>query len=88
MPTILQLYGWRFFFYAEEGNEPIHVHCKKGNADAKYWLDVDAIEISEARSREMSPADKRFVRKIIFQHFDYFVSEWKAFEERKNEHRS
>jgi hypothetical protein len=41
MPTILILSGWRFFFFADEGNEPIHVHCKKGDADAKYWFIYD-----------------------------------------------
>ncbi|MCG6536745.1 MAG: DUF4160 domain-containing protein, partial [Syntrophales bacterium LBB04] len=30
MPTILLIMGWRLFFYANERNEPIHVHCRKG----------------------------------------------------------
>jgi hypothetical protein len=84
MPTILQLSGWRFYFYAEEGNEPVHVHCTKGGADAKFWLDIQSFEVTEARSRGMSPADHRIVRKIIFEHFDYFMAEWTAFKERKN----
>jgi hypothetical protein len=84
MPTILQLSGWRFFFYADEGNEPIHIHCDKGDANAKYWLNAEVFEVSEARSKGMSPADKRHVRKIIFDHFDYFVAEWLAFKEKKN----
>lgn len=29
MPTILFIYGWRIFFYSNEGNEPIHVQQKK-----------------------------------------------------------
>jgi len=32
----------------------------------------------------MKPADKRTVRRIIFEHFDYIVNEWKAFQEKKN----
>jgi hypothetical protein len=84
MPTILLIRGWRFFFYANEGNEPIHVHCRKGDAEAKYWLDVDAFEAIEAHSYNMSPADKRTARRIIFEHFDYIVSEWREFEEQRN----
>jgi len=38
MPTILVILGWRLFFYANEGNEPIHVHCRKGDMECKYWL--------------------------------------------------
>jgi hypothetical protein len=84
MPTILLIRGWRFFFYANEGNEPIHVHCRKGDAEVKYWLDVEAFEAIEAHSYNMSPADKRTVRRIIFEHFDYIVSEWRRFEEQRN----
>lgn len=37
MPTILLILGWRFFFYSNECNEPVHVHCRKGDAEAKYY---------------------------------------------------
>ena len=28
MPTILVILGWRFLFYANERNEPIHIHSE------------------------------------------------------------
>ena len=66
MPTILMISGWRFFFYANEGNEPIHIHCQKAESEAKYWLDLEAFQAIEAHAYNMSQADKRAVRKIIF----------------------
>ena len=33
MPTILFVQGWRFHFYSNEGNEPMHVHAVKGDAE-------------------------------------------------------
>ena len=81
MPTILLIMGWRFFFYANEGDEPVHVHCKKGDAEGKYWLDAETFEAVEAHSFGMSPAGKRQARKIIFEHFDYIVSEWNRWQE-------
>ncbi|MFZ2655985.1 MAG: DUF4160 domain-containing protein [Victivallales bacterium] len=33
MPTILMIMGWRLYFYANEGNEPIHIHCVKGECE-------------------------------------------------------
>ncbi len=84
MPTILMMLGWRFFFYANERNEPIHVHCRKGDAEAKYWLDIQGFETIEAHAYNMSHADKRTVRRIIFEHFDYIVTEWNKFQEGKN----
>ncbi len=85
MPTILLILGWRFFFYSNEGNEPPHIHCKKGDAEAKYWLDANAFEVVEAHAYNMAPGDRRSVRRIIFTHFDYILEQWHAFEEGKNE---
>ncbi len=83
MPTILVLLGWRLFFYANEGNEPIHVHCRKGGMECKFWINVDSFDIEEAYSYEVSPKDKKEVRRIIFEHFDYIVSQWQEFQERR-----
>jgi Tat protein secretion system quality control protein TatD with DNase activity len=85
MPTILLILGWRFFFYANERNEPIHIHCRKAESEAKYWLDVENFQTIEAHSYNMSQSDKRTVRRIIFEHFDYIVDEWRKFQENKNE---
>jgi hypothetical protein len=82
MPTILIIMGWRLFFYANERNEPVHVHCKKGNAECKYWLDKDNFNIEEAISFGLSPKEKREIRKIIFQHFDYIQEQWDLFQRR------
>ena len=84
MPTILVILGWRLFFYSNEGNEPIHVPCQKGEAEGKYWLNVSGFEVIEAHGYNMSPADKRTIRRIIFNHFDYIVSEWNKFQKAKN----
>lgn len=73
--------GWRFFFYANEGLEPMHVHCQKAEAEGKYWLELDSFDVVEAHAYNMTPADKRIVRKIIFEHFDYISSQWSEFQE-------
>ena len=83
MPTILVVLGWRIFFYANEGNEPIHVHCRKGDAECKYWIDVENYDIHEAYSYDLSPRDKRQIRKIIFDHFDYIADQWQEFKKRR-----
>ena len=84
MLTILTIFGWRFFFYANERDEPIHIHCRKAEGEAKYWLDVENFAAIEAHAYNMSQADKRTVRRIIFEHFDYIVEEWNNFQEKKN----
>jgi len=79
MPTVLYIFGWRFFFYSNEGSEPIHVHAEKGDMECKYWLEVDEVEIKEAFSYNLTPAAKREVKKIIYQHFDVFVLAWNEY---------
>ena len=83
MPTILYVFGWRIFFYPNEGNEPIHVHCENGDKEAKYWLDVEKFDITEAYGYHLSSRDKRIVRKIIFQNFDQIVQTWENWHGRK-----
>ena len=31
--------GFKFYFFSQEGNEPPHIHVKKGDGVAKFWLD-------------------------------------------------
>jgi hypothetical protein len=83
MPTILQILGWRLFFYANEGNEPPHVHVRKAEKECKYWLDRDGYDLEEAFSYQMTARDTREVRKIVFEHFDYILQQWDECERRK-----
>ena len=39
MPEIFRLEGYVFFFYANEGNEHMHVHVRRGGGYAKFWLE-------------------------------------------------
>lgn len=80
MPTILFVMGWRFFFYANEGNEPIHIHCRKGDMEAKFWLDTENFAIEEAHCYNMGARDRREAKKIIFEYFEFIESEWNRFQ--------
>jgi len=54
----------------------MHIHVEKAEKECKYWLDEEDFNIREAFSYNMSPRDVRQVRRIIFEQFDYIVSEW------------
>jgi len=76
MPTILFIYGWRLFFYSNEGTEPIHVHAQKGEMECKFWILVDEVEIKQEYGFNLTVAGKREIKKIIYQHFDLIVDSW------------
>lgn len=44
MPKVFTVDGLDYFFYSNEGHEPMHIHVRKGranapNAEAKFWID-------------------------------------------------
>lgn len=82
MPTILLLKGWRVYFFANERNEPIHVHCKKGRAIAKFWIRPEEYNIIPAYVRFMTRPQEREIRRILFEHFDDIIEAWNDFKRR------
>ena len=84
MPTILEIMGWRLFFYSNEANEPPHVHARKAEMECKFWIDAQNYDIEEVYSYGLKLRDKREVKKIIFDHFDYIIQRWNEHQKRKN----
>ena len=79
MPTILVIACWRIFFYSNERQEPIHVHAEKAEMEIKFWIDIENFEITEAFAFNLTPQAKREIKKIIYEHFDYIISEWNKY---------
>jgi hypothetical protein len=77
MPTVLYVQGWRLYFYSNEGNEPMHVHAVKGDAECKYWLNPDGFDITEEFEWNCTPRLRREIRQVIFEHFDQIVASWR-----------
>jgi len=44
----------------------IHVHCRNGDKECKFWLCTETYDLEEAFSFNMSPRDKREIKKILF----------------------
>lgn len=84
MPNVLQVRGWRLFFFANEGNEPIHIHCNKAEIRCKFWIDVDDFNIRPEYALNASPKDLREIKKIIYEYFDAIVEAWNQFQERRH----
>lgn len=76
MPTVLMFKGWRLFFYANERNEPPHIHAQKGDCDCKYWLESTKFDLRPAFEYNLSTANRRAIRQIIFENFDYLLDEY------------
>ncbi len=77
MPTVLMKNGWRLFFYTNERKEPPHIHARKGDMECKYWLNADQFDIEQAYSYNVTLAEQRQIRRIIFDNFDYLLEEYR-----------
>ncbi|OYU83726.1 MAG: hypothetical protein CFE24_09965 [Flavobacterium sp. BFFFF2] len=75
MPTILFLNGYRFFFYSNENNEPIHVHIEKADATGKVWLEP----INAAYFIGFTAREEREIMKMINQHVAEFIKKWNEY---------
>ncbi len=72
MPTVLKLKGYRFFFFSNEGTEPLHIHVEKAENYAKFWLDPLCVSFNHGfTSKELTE-----ISKIIEANDDLIRNKW------------
>lgn len=76
MPVVLRIKGFRFFFYSEEGSEPIHIHVNKADASGKVWIEpiVEADHMYGFTVRE-----EKEVMQIVNQNVELIKNKWNEF---------
>jgi hypothetical protein len=75
MPVIYRKNGFVFFFYSSDRNERMHVHVRKGDGVAKYWL--EPVELF--KSAGFRPSKLSEIRVIIEQNHDNFIQQWNRY---------
>jgi len=73
MPTALTEKGFRFFFYSNENEEPIHVHVEKAGAEGKVWLEPD---IKIAYMNRFTTKEVRQIMQIISAKIVILKQKW------------
>ncbi len=75
MPTVLKGGGYRFFFYAGDRDEPLHIHVERDDKIAKFWLDPIRLQSSGGFNRiEISK-----MHKIIKEHHSQLLEAWNEY---------
>ena len=72
MPEIFRELGFVFFFYANEGVEPMHVHVRKAGGFAKYWLEPIELDFSQG----MKVSDLKLAEQLIIEHLNQIKIKW------------
>ena len=74
MPTIIYLFGLRFFFYSEE-HLPIHIHVQNGDGRAKIIVaDLEVVE-----NMGIKPKDLRKAISIIEEYREDIIKAWNEY---------
>lgn len=72
MPEVFRTEGYVFFFYANEGHEPMHVHVRRSGGHAKFWLVPLSLAYAEGlKVRELTRAEE-----LIVVHKDAIRRKW------------
>jgi hypothetical protein len=75
MPTVLIVFGMRFYYWSRE-HEPIHIHVKKGDAEARFILEPQ-VELVE--SRGFKPYELALAEEIVRENRQYMIEHWNLF---------
>lgn len=62
----------KFFFWSDEGNEPMHIHVQRDEKMAKYWLEP----VQFASNRGFSERELNRIEKLVVENRDTFVDAW------------
>ena len=75
---ILRQDGYKFFFYANEGNprEPAHIHVRKDGMEAKFWLTP---EIRVAYNDGFNARTQRALIAMIAANVNLIKRKWDEF---------
>jgi len=75
MPTVFKYKGYRFFFYSNEGDplEPLHIHVRKAEAVANFWLEP---EPSVANSYSFTAREINELFEVAIKNIDTIRRYW------------
>ena len=80
MPKVLEIEGFKFFFYSNENNEPIHIHISRskdqGEAEAKYWLFPT---LEEVYCYGFKVKERKRIKILVEENAGTIINKWNEF---------
>lgn len=78
MPKVFEWNGYRFHFFANEGDprEPVHIHVSRAGAKAKFWLFP---EVELAYNRNYDARTIKRLQEVVAQRRFEIEEFWNAF---------
>ena len=79
-PTVLQSGPYRFFFFSSDRNEPTHVHVKRDDKLAKFWL----APVRMAYNFGFSQTELNRIAALVQEHETALSKAWHEYFKRRN----
>ena len=78
MPKVFSWNGYRFHFFANEGDprEPMHIHVSRAGAKAKFWLFP---EVELVYNRGYDARTVKLLQEVVEQHRSELEEAWNEF---------
>lgn len=82
MPKVLEINGYKYFFFSNEGNpqEPCHIHVRKAGNLAKFWI---GNQVSLAENIGFSASELKEIKRIAAENAELIKEAWNEFFKRK-----
>ena len=72
MPEVFRKFGFVFFFYANEGMEPIHIHVRKAGGFAKFWIEPVELDFAQGlKTQDLTKAEE-----LILDNLELIKRKW------------
>ena len=75
MPSLFREMGLRFFFFSNEGNEPVHIHVENAGKYAKFWIKPVAL----VYNRGFNSIEIRKIKEIVFRSQMLIEDKWNEY---------
>lgn len=72
MPTLLIIFGLRFYFYTRD-HEPMHIHVESSDGMAKFEIEN---EIRLIENNGLKPKDLKLAESILEENLENFRESW------------
>ena len=72
MPTVIRVGPYRFFFFAGDRGEPMHIHVERDTALAKFWLAPVRLQHSTGFGR----TELAKVENLVAEHREMMMEAW------------
>ncbi|MBI3466090.1 MAG: DUF4160 domain-containing protein [Planctomycetes bacterium] len=72
MPIVQRVGPYSFLFFSSDAGEPVHIHVKRDERVAKFWLNP----VSLARNRGFREHELTEIARMILLHREELIEAW------------